>query len=69
MLPKGLADRRRDRPVAEITGDDVHMIVDEVREKAVPGLKRNADGPSNAMGAAMFAVLSRLFRWLPARTL
>jgi hypothetical protein len=45
------------------------MIVDEVREKAVPGLKRNADGPSNAMGAAMFAVLSRLFRWLPARTL
>lgn len=64
MLPKGLADRWRDRPVAEITGDDVHMIVDEVREKAVPGLKRNADGPSNAMGAAMFAVLSRLFRWL-----
>jgi integrase len=64
MLPKGLADRWRDRPVAEITGDDVHMIVDEVREKAVPGLKRNADGPSDAMASAMFALLSRLFRWL-----
>jgi integrase len=64
MLPKGLADRWRDRPVAEIGGDDVHMIVDEVRERGVPGLKRNADGPSNAMGAAMFAVQSRMFRWL-----
>ncbi|HEY3224947.1 MAG TPA: tyrosine-type recombinase/integrase, partial [Pseudolabrys sp.] len=64
MTPKGLADRWRDRPVAEINGDDVHMIVDEVREKAVPGLKRKADGPSDAMARSMFALLSRLFRWL-----
>src|SRR5262245_36712478 len=64
MLPKGLADRWRDRPVAEINGDDVHLIIDEVREKSVPGLKRNADGPSNAMARAMFSLLSRMFRWL-----
>ena len=64
LLPKGLADRWRDRPIAEINGDDIHLIVDEVREKAVPGLKRRAGGPSNAMARQMFAVLSRLFRWL-----
>jgi site-specific recombinase XerC len=59
-----LADRWRDRPVAEISGDDIHLIVDEVREKAVPGLKRNADGRSEAMARAMFSLLSRMFRWL-----
>src|SRR6516164_1073261 len=64
MMPRGLADRWRDRPVAEIGGDDIHLIVDEVREKAVPGLKRNVDGRSEAMARAMFSLLSRMFRWL-----
>ena len=64
MMPKGLADRWRDRPITEINGDDIHLIVDEVREKSVPGLKRHADGPSDAMARSMFAVLSRMFRWL-----
>ena len=64
MTPKGLADRWRDRPISEINGDDIHLIVDEVREKAVPGLQRRAGGPSDAMARSMFAVLSRMFRWL-----
>jgi integrase len=64
MMPKGLSDRWRDRPISEINGDDIHQIVKEVREKAVPGLKRYADGPSDAMARSMFAVLSRMFRWL-----
>ena len=64
MTPKGLADRWRDRPIAEINGDDIHLIVDEVRERAVPGLKRRAGGPSEAMARSMFTVLSRMFRWL-----
>ena len=34
MTPKGLADRWRDRPIGEINGDDIHLIVDEAREKA-----------------------------------
>ena len=64
MTPKGLADRWRDRPIGEINGDDIHLIVDEVRERAVPGLKRRAGGPSEAMARSMFTVLSRMFRWL-----
>src|SRR5262249_735469 len=64
IAPRGLADRWRDRPVSEISGDDIHLIIDEVREKAVPGLKRRADGPSDTMARAMFSILSRLFRWL-----
>ena len=64
MMPKGLADRWRDRPIGEINGDDIHLIVDEVRERAVPGLKRRAGGPSEAMARSMFTVLSRMFRWL-----
>jgi integrase len=64
VMPKGLTDRWRDRPIKEINSDDIHQIVKEVREKAVPGLKRYAYGPSDAMARSMFAVLSRLFRWL-----
>ena len=64
MTPKGLADRWRDRPITEINGDDIHLIVDEVREKAVPGLKRRAAGPSEAMARAMYSALSRMFAWL-----
>jgi integrase len=64
IMPRGLADRWRDRPVAEINGDDMHMIVDEVRERGVPGLERRSDGPSEAMARLMFTALSRLFSWL-----
>jgi len=64
LTPKGLADRWRDRPVSEISADDIHAIIDEVREKAVPGLERRGDGPSAAMARVMHTALSRLFRWL-----
>ena len=64
MRPKGLADRWRDRPITEINGDDIHLIVDEVREKAVPGLPRRAGAPSEGMARAMYSCLSKLFSWL-----
>ncbi len=67
LIPKGLADRWRDRPIADLDGDDVHAIVDEVREKGVPGLERRAAGPSEAQALAMFATLSKLFGWLVER--
>jgi integrase len=64
LAPRGLADRWRDRPLSEITATDIHAIIDEVREKAVPGLERKSDGPSEAMARVMHTALSRLFRWL-----
>jgi integrase len=64
LIPKGLADRWRDRPTAEIDGDDIHALVDEARERGVPGLERRAVGPSETQARAMFAVLNPLFGWL-----
>ncbi len=68
LIPQGLADRWRDRPITEIDGDDVHAIVDEVRENGVPGLEqRVVDGPSESRALVMFATLSKLFSWLVER--
>jgi integrase len=67
IIPKGLADRWRDRPVGEIDGDDIHGIIDETRERGVPGLERRAKGPREARALVMFAALSGLFGWLIAR--
>ena len=38
LIPKGLADRWAERPVAEIDGHDIHGVVDEARRLGVPGL-------------------------------
>ena len=65
--PKGLADRWRDRPITEIDGDQVHAIIDEVRERGVPGLEKRVDGPSESRALAMFATLSKLLSWLVER--
>jgi hypothetical protein len=67
LIPKGLADRWRDRAIDSIDGDDIHAIVDEVRERGVPGLERRADGPTEARAQAMFATLSKMFNWLIAK--
>ena len=44
LIPKGLADRWAERPVAEIDGHDIHGVVDEARRLGVPGLERRTDG-------------------------
>ena len=62
LAPRGLADRWRDRPVGEISTADIHAIIDESREKAVPGLERKSDGPSEAMARVMHTTLSRLYQ-------
>jgi integrase len=67
LIPKGLTDRWCDRPIDSIDGDDIHDIVDEARERGVPGLERRADGPTEARARAMFATLSKLFGWLIAK--
>jgi integrase len=60
----GLAERWADRPVSEIDGDDVFSVVDEVRERGVPGLqRRRRDGPSESQARSMYAALSSMFTW------
>jgi integrase len=64
ITPKGLADRWRDKPLSSITADDVHWIIDEARERAVPGLTRKGDGPSESMAHQMSSKLRSMFTWL-----
>jgi integrase len=67
LIPKGLADRWRDKPVAEIDGDLIHAVIDEVRERGIPGLQRHRKEPSESRARSMFSALSAMFGWLIKR--
>jgi integrase len=67
VMPKGLADRWRDKPLTAITADDLHFIIDEVRERGVPGLKRHGARQSEAMAHQMYSVLRKMFNWLAGK--
>lgn len=67
LVPKGLADRWRSRPISEIDADDIFAIVEETRESGVPGVKRRNLGPSEPRARKMYAALSTMFNWLVRR--
>jgi integrase len=60
----GLATRWANKPVADITGHDIHVLIVETRERGAPGLERRSDGPTESRARAMLSCLSRMFRWL-----
>jgi integrase len=60
----GLAERWRDKTVSEVTADDIHHLVDEIRERGVPGLARRRQGPSDSVARVSLARLSKFFSWL-----
>ena len=64
IISKGLAERWADKPVTEIDGHDIHGLIDEVRQRGVPGLERRSDGTTEALARVMFACLSKMFAWL-----
>ena len=64
LIPKGLANRWRDRPVVEIDGHDIYAVVDETRRFGAPGLQRRSDGPTESRARAMLSCLSTMFDWL-----
>ena len=66
-IPRGLADRWRDRPVAAVSAHDIHSLIDEVRTRGVPGLARRRKGKSESVAWVTLARLSRLFSWLVER--
>ncbi|MGY4433714.1 hypothetical protein ACVWWO_006191 [Bradyrhizobium sp. F1.13.1] len=63
-IPKGLADRWRDKLLIEINGDDIYAVVDETREKGIPGLERRKRGASESRARSVYAALSTMFGWL-----
>jgi integrase len=67
LIPRGLADRWRDRPLAEIDGDDVHLVVDEARVRGIPGLERRTVGPTESQALRLYAALSKFFGWAVER--
>ena len=64
IIPGSLAERWRDKPVAEVTDDDVYAVVDEARRRGIPGLPRHNKGTSDARGRKVHGALSVFFRWL-----
>ena len=64
LIPKGLADRWRNRPVTDITTGEIYELIEETRQRGAPGLERRSDSPTEARARAMLSCLSRLNRWL-----
>jgi integrase len=60
----GLAQRWGDKPVRSIDGHDVHAVVDEARQVAVPGIPPHNKGVSEARARSLHATLSSMFGWL-----
>jgi integrase len=60
----GLIDRWEDKPISEVTADDIYRITEECRRLGVPGMGRRNAGVSDARGRSMARTLSKLFSWL-----
>jgi integrase len=68
-IAKGLAERWRDKAVSEVTADDIHHLVDEIRERGIPGLVRRNGGESDSVARVSHARLSKFFSWAIERRL
>jgi integrase len=64
LIEKGLASRWRDKPLAEITDDDLFRLIEEVRHRGTPGLARKKSEASEPRARIMYATLSKMFNWL-----
>jgi integrase len=67
LISKGLVDSWRDKPIADIDGDEIHLLIDEVRGRGVPGLERRNQEPSEPRARALFRAMSKMFSWLVAK--
>jgi integrase len=66
VIKGSLAERWRDKPVAELTDDDddIFRVVAQARRDGIPGLPRHNKNTSDARGRKMHSALSVLFGWL-----
>ena len=67
LITGGLCERWGDRPVAEITEDDVFAVLDEARYHGVPGRRVRNAGQSSSRQHDMACALGGMFRWLKGR--
>jgi integrase len=59
----GLAERWAERPVKEITGQDIYNVIDEARRSGIPGLERRNAGVSDSRARKMADALGSMFGW------
>jgi integrase len=64
MIPHGLAERWRDRPISEISAHDVYSLVDEANRYGIPGMEKRTTGSSDARARKMRDALGSMFNWL-----
>jgi integrase len=64
LIKGGLAERWHDKPVSEITAEDIFVAVDEATTKGIPGRRARNSETSNARGHEMVSALSAMFRYL-----
>ncbi len=64
LIPGAIAERWRDRAVSSISSDDIFVVIDEARERGVPGRDPRNPHPSEARARELSCALSAMFRWL-----
>ena len=64
VIRNSLADRWADKPIATIDGHDIYNVVEETRQRSVPGWASNTDGPSSLRARHLHAALSVMLGWL-----
>jgi integrase len=64
VIQGGLCERWADKPVAEITPEDVEVLVEEARNKGIPGRPRRNRGASDVRAREMAGTLNAMFNWL-----
>ena len=63
IIKGGLADRWQDKPIGQITGHDVHAVIQEAIKDGVPGITANNPGASDNRGRHLSNALGALFKW------
>jgi integrase len=64
VIKGSLCERWSERPVSEITEDNIYRVVKEARDEGTPGIKRRNKGKSNPRGRRMADALGTMFKWL-----
>jgi integrase len=60
----GLAARWQTKPLEEVTSDAIYALVDEAKQRGIPGQGRRNTAASNPRGRKMASALSTMFGWL-----
>ena len=64
LIQKGLCDRWHDRPIAEITDDDLADVVKQAQDIGLPGWGVKGKGSLPSRGRRLAAALGSLYLWL-----